>query len=165
MDIIQDLIQLLSDKNEKENGVGSTEGKAESNKAKGGGGAEGAEGADGGSEAGGAETSGEAGSAEQSSEAGGDLKSSGSSDSGMNWLEKLAEAMATIQNKWLEKADKAQAKMNENAGDDDTGARDAFVKAQSQYTAAMQMFSMVAAATSTSLKSLGEGLAGIARKQ
>jgi len=83
----------------------------------------------------------------------------------MNWLEKLAEGMAEIQNKWLTKADTAQEDMNKMAGKDDTTSRDAFAKAQSQYTAAMQMFSMVAAATSTSLKSLGEGLPGIARKQ
>ena len=48
---------------------------------------------------------------------------------------------------------------------DDDKSRNEFIMAQSKYTAHMQMFSMTAAATSTSLKTVGEGLAGIARKQ
>jgi hypothetical protein len=44
-------------------------------------------------------------------------------------------------------------------------ARDEFLMAQSQYQANMQMFNMMANMTATSLKSLGEGLTSIARKQ
>ncbi|MES9853152.1 MAG: hypothetical protein ABW170_15150 [Candidatus Thiodiazotropha sp. L084R] len=44
-------------------------------------------------------------------------------------------------------------------------ARDEFLQAQSRYQANMQMFNMIANMTATSLKSLGEGLTSIARKQ
>jgi hypothetical protein len=43
--------------------------------------------------------------------------------------------------------------------------RDKFLIAQSEYQANMQMFNMMANMTATSLKSLGEGLTSIARKQ
>ena len=91
---------------------------------------------------------------------------------GGNWLEKLAEGLAAVQAKWLEKADAHLAAMDEAAGMEDDAKNEegqsgtqAFTMAQSKYSAAMQMFSMTAAATSTSIKSVGEGLAGIARKQ
>lgn len=91
----------------------------------------------------------------------------GGQQGGENWLEALARGLAEAQSKWLTKAQEHLETMKTNAGadSDDTEARDAFVLAQSQYTASMQMFSMTAAATSTSLKSIGEGLSGIARKQ
>jgi len=79
-----------------------------------------------------------------------------------NWLEKLAEGLAEVQSKWLDKADKHLETMNSEADSEDSKA---FTTAQSKYSAAMQMFSMSAAASSTSIKSVGEGLAGIARKQ
>ena len=40
-----------------------------------------------------------------------------------------------------------------------------FILAQSQFQANMQLFNMMANMTSTSLKSLGEGMTSIARKQ
>ncbi|MET0029780.1 MAG: hypothetical protein ABW101_19270 [Candidatus Thiodiazotropha sp.] len=52
-----------------------------------------------------------------------------------------------------------------SVAEDTKKSRDAFVQAQSEYSANMQMFNMMATMTSTSLKTLGEGLAGIARKQ
>jgi hypothetical protein len=53
----------------------------------------------------------------------------------------------------------------EQSAEDQETQRNAFLEAQSQYQANMQMFNMVANMTATSLKSLGEGLTSIARKQ
>jgi len=79
-----------------------------------------------------------------------------------NWLEQLAEGLAEVQSKWLDKAQGHLDTMNSKAGSEDSKQ---FTTAQSTYSAAMQMFSMSAAAASTSIKSVGEDLAGIARKQ
>lgn len=83
----------------------------------------------------------------------------------MNWLVRMAQKLGEAQGKWLTAADGHLATMDRLSGNDDTQARDDFVQAQAKYTATMQMFSMTAAATSTSLKTAGEGMAGIARKQ
>jgi hypothetical protein len=59
-----------------------------------------------------------------------------------------------------------QKKEADQAKQDDKDAkRDLFVKAQSEYQANMQMFNMMANMTATSIKSLGEGLTSLARKQ
>ena len=59
--------------------------------------------------------------------------------------------------------------INNTASSDDQDAKDAkreeCIQAQSRYQANMQMFNMIANMTATSLKSLGEGLTAIARKQ
>jgi len=81
---------------------------------------------------------------------------------GGNWLENLAQGLAEAQSLWLDKAQGHLETMKTEAGSDDSKL---FTEAQSKYSAAMQMFSMTAAAASTSIKSVGEGLAGIARKQ
>ena len=103
---------------------------------------------------------------------GGDARSGGGG--GLNWLETLAKGLAEVQSKWLDTASDQLAIMDENSATEDANGesidqtdaqRNAFVIAQSRYTAATQMFSMTAAATSTSLKTIGEGLSGIARKQ
>jgi hypothetical protein len=49
--------------------------------------------------------------------------------------------------------------------DPNSSSRGAFMKAQSEFQANFQMFNMTANMTATSLKSLGEGLTSIARKQ
>ncbi len=105
-------------------------------------------------------------------------RSGGSRGEGLNWLEQLAKGLAEVQGKWLNKASENLEKMqslsegasteglsDQEKTEQQTEEQRAFVIAQSQYTAAMQMFSMSAAATSTSLKTIGEGLSGIARKQ
>lgn len=170
-EILQKIMEFLASENDKENGMNSTEGKADKDKAKAGaeGGGEAAGGAEGGAEggaaAGGAEGEAAGAGGEEAGGAEGGGSASGGGGSGMNWLEKLAEGMAKAQINWLAKADGHQETMQKMSGKDDTASRDAFIMAQSKYTAAMQMFSMTAAATSTSLKTVGEGLAGIARKQ
>lgn len=84
---------------------------------------------------------------------------------GVNWLVALAGGLAEAQIKFLDKAMDAQETMKEAAGKDDKTSRDSFITAQSEYQANMQMFSMMANMTATSLKTLGEGLTAIARKQ
>jgi len=83
---------------------------------------------------------------------------------GANWLVALAGGLANAQIKFLDKAMDAKDAM-EASGWDDKDSRDAFIKAQSDYQANIQMFNMMANMTATSLKSLGEGLTAIARKQ
>ncbi|MES9853149.1 MAG: hypothetical protein ABW170_15135 [Candidatus Thiodiazotropha sp. L084R] len=101
-----------------------------------------------------------------------------------NWLVALAGSLASVQCKFLDAAMKDMRIMDDNAAGStqkDTSnmsdeekqayqqeqdkARDQFVQAQSRYQANTQMFSMIANMTATSLKSLGEGLTAIARKQ
>ncbi|MES9834608.1 MAG: hypothetical protein ABW139_20440 [Candidatus Thiodiazotropha sp. DIVDIV] len=92
-----------------------------------------------------------------------------------NWLVALAGALAKVQQKFLNAAMENMATMEKNgdsavSGSDQTDAeketqRNDFLEAQSQYQANMQMFNMVANMTATSLKTLGEGLTSIARKQ
>ena len=170
MDMLKNIMRMLAEQNDKENGMGSTEGEQKKPKgASGAGGGEGAGGAEaaGGEAAGGGEGAGEAAGGEAAGEAagGGGSEGAGGGGSAGNWLEKWAEGMAKAQINWINQADKQQQIMQEMSGKDDTASRDAFIMAQSKYTADMQMFSMTAAATSTSLKTIGEGLAGLARKQ
>ena len=109
-----------------------------------------------------------------------------------NWLVELAKALADIQTDFLNKAmDNLETMKNNkgamdteqsgegqggngtaetgNAGEDDKDTKKAsrgeFMAAQSEFQANFQMFNMMANMTATSLKSLGEGLTSIARKQ
>ncbi|MCG7938721.1 MAG: hypothetical protein N0C88_07690 [Candidatus Thiodiazotropha lotti] len=110
-----------------------------------------------------------------------------------NWLVELAKALADIQTEFLNKAmdnlqtmkdnkaamDTEQSGQGQGAGngtaetttqdDGNTDAQEAsrgeFMAAQSEFQANFQMFNMMANMTATSLKSLGEGLTSIARKQ
>jgi hypothetical protein len=88
-----------------------------------------------------------------------------------NWLVALAGALAEVQAKFLSDAMDNMDKMKANMADKNDSKkeaatkRDAFITAQSEYQANMQMFNMIANMTATSLKSLGEGLTAIARKQ
>jgi hypothetical protein len=111
-------------------------------------------------------------------------KEKGEGKTSGNWLVVLAGSLATVQCKFLDAAMEDMRTMEENSAgatqkdtsemtkekkqkvqQDQDAARDKFVKAQSRYQANTQMFSMVADMTATSLKSLGEGLTAIARKQ
>jgi len=83
---------------------------------------------------------------------------------GVNWLVALAGGLAKSQIDFLDKAMEAQDAMEKASGEGDEGRND-FIMAQSEYQANMQMFNMMANLTSTSLKSIGEGLTAIARKQ
>lgn len=90
-----------------------------------------------------------------------DKKTSGKS--GANWLVALAGGLAEVQGKFLMAAMENQEKM-ESLG---TGKEDSqeFLTQQNEYQANMQMFNMMANASSTSIKSIGEGLTALARKQ
>jgi len=107
----------------------------------------------------------------------------------MNWLEALASTLADIQSKFLDKALAASRIMAEeadnvtpaadsegagNSGSGGGGGSEAAneaanegggLQAQASYTANMQMFTIFSNQVSTSIKTLGEGLAGISRKQ
>ncbi|MCG7926413.1 MAG: hypothetical protein JAY67_12825 [Candidatus Thiodiazotropha taylori] len=92
-----------------------------------------------------------------------------------NWLVALAGSLAKVQQKFLTAAMENMDTMKENgsaavsggdkSAEEQEAQRNQFLEAQSQYQANMQMFNMVANMTATSLKSLGEGLTSIARKQ
>jgi hypothetical protein len=103
-----------------------------------------------------------------------------------NWLVALAGALASVQNEFLNAAMEDMKIMEDNAAkstlskddlkemseaekikhqEEKDEKRDEFIQAQSRYQANMQMFNMIANMTATSLKSLGEGLTAIARKQ
>jgi hypothetical protein len=88
---------------------------------------------------------------------------SGEGGSGKNWLVALAGSLGELQHKFLEKALENMDTMESTAGNDDQEKE--FLKAQSEYQANIQMFNMMANMTATSLKTLGEGLTAIARKQ
>ena len=98
-----------------------------------------------------------------------------------NWLLALARKLAYVQDVFLTQAlnslDVMQA--NADAMNGDSGAasategvkrtpggdKGAFLEAQARFQASMQMFNMMANMTATSLKSLGEGLTAVARRQ
>jgi hypothetical protein len=103
-----------------------------------------------------------------------------------NWLVALAGALATVQNEFLSAAMEDMKIMEDNSAqathskeelegmsdeekqahqEEKDAKRDEFIQAQSRYQANMQMFNMIANMTATSLKSLGEGMTAIARKQ
>lgn len=83
-----------------------------------------------------------------------------SSKEGGNWLIALAKALGNVQGEFIEKA-MANLDTMENKGKESKE----FIKAQNEFTANMQMFSMMANTTSTALKAIGEGMTAIARKQ
>ncbi len=90
---------------------------------------------------------------------------------GGNWLVALARGLSEVQVKFLDAAMDNMDTMKNNSVDETKSKeaqaedREEFIQAQSEYQANMQMFNMMANMTATSLKSLGEGLTAIARKQ
>ena len=93
-----------------------------------------------------------------------DEKGSGGSKSG-NWLVALAQSMAKIQAKFLDEAMKQSDIMEGEAGNAGEGKSAAFLDAQAKYTANMQLFNIFSQQVSTSIKTIGESLSAIARKQ
>lgn len=91
-----------------------------------------------------------------------------SAGGGGNWLTALAGKMAEIQAKFL---DSAIAASNVMAAEADAAAAGGegqsgdFLKAQAKYTSNMQLFSMFSQQVSTSIKTIGEALNAISRKQ
>ena len=138
-----------------------------------------AEAAAGGAEAGGAEASSDEASAEAAgggSEAGASAAEADEALSNLmaetgdpdkkrsrNFLEILAESMGRAQGKFLEQALIESKKMEGLAGNQERAQE--FTIAQARYTALMQMFNIYSNQVATSLKTMGEALSGIARKQ
>lgn len=91
-------------------------------------------------------------------------KKKGGAGGGGNFLEALAGNMARTQAKFLNEAYQHSKTMESLAGN--TGAdSSAFTNAQAKYTAMMQMFNIYSNQVATSLKTLGESMSTIARKQ
>ncbi|MES9866065.1 MAG: hypothetical protein ABW157_12050 [Candidatus Thiodiazotropha sp. LLP2] len=93
-----------------------------------------------------------------------------------NWLVALATAMGKIAGQHLEKMMEAQDDMeNSNTDTSEMSEADAakaekedgkkFTEAQSRFQAESKLFAMTTEATSTALKSIGDGLSSLARKQ
>lgn len=89
---------------------------------------------------------------------------------GRNWLEALALSLSNIQSTFLDRAMAASEVMageaNNASGDNAAGGRSKeFLDAQAEYTANMQLFNIFSQQVSTSIKTLGEALSAISRKQ
>ena len=106
------------------------------------------------------------------SRSGGRNGARGTGGGGGNWLLQLARGLADLQDTFLTKAIDNLNTMVDNAdyeatgdGEVDQEKKKEFLRPQAEYQASMQMFNMMANMTATSLKSIGEGLTAIARKQ
>lgn len=85
---------------------------------------------------------------------------------GRNWLEVLALSLASIQSELLDRATAASDEMQAAIDDDNVGKdSSAFLEAQTEYTTNMQLFNIFSQQVSTSVKTIGEALAAISRKQ
>lgn len=82
-----------------------------------------------------------------------------------NWLAILAGSLSDIQSQFLDDAMDARDAMVENQEEAGSGDSKAFLEAQGQYAANIQLFTIFSNQTSTTIKSIGEALAGISRKQ
>ena len=83
---------------------------------------------------------------------------------GDNWLVALAKAMASIQSDHLNKMLDASKEMQDNVGESKE-SREAFIEAQGKFQAESKLFGMASEATANALKTIGDGLSSIARKQ
>jgi len=81
-----------------------------------------------------------------------------------NWLVALSNAMAEIQGKFLENAMTNLDEMGKLDPSEKSEAGD-FMTQQGEYQANMKMFGMMAEALSTTLKTIGEALSSLSRKQ
>jgi len=79
-----------------------------------------------------------------------------------SWLVALSNAMSKIQGEFMEKALANLDKMDGLTGKEDASE---FMTQQGEYQANMKMFGMMAEASSTALKSLGEAMMTLSRKQ
>lgn len=93
-------------------------------------------------------------------EAGAGLETGGAS----NWFVILTRALADIQSKWLSLLQDAYGRMQENVGEGEE-QQSAFIEAQAEVQAYAKLFGMASETTSTVIKTLGDGLTSIARKQ
>ncbi len=105
----------------------------------------------------------------------GDIASSGlqrdkdgvSGKGGKSWLVAIAQAMGNALGTKAAKLVELSQKLDKLAGkssDDQQAAKD-FQKTMAQFQAESQLFSMLSNAFSTAIKSIGEGMTSLARKQ
>lgn len=92
----------------------------------------------------------------------GEVEEGGGPRGGKSWLVALASRLGEMQGNFMDKAQANLNNMESASGDTQSGD---FITAQNEFSANMQMFSMMANASSTALKSLGEGMSALARKQ
>jgi hypothetical protein len=81
---------------------------------------------------------------------------------GKSWLAILAGTFAEIQAKHLDKAMEAQDRMENSTSEDQ---KKDFMQANADFQQEMQMFKMVSESSANALKSIGEALNSMARKQ
>ncbi len=79
-----------------------------------------------------------------------------------NWFTILAQALGKTAGQYLDKMVDLQEKMTNLTDKDDAGK---MAEAQAEFQAQSQMFKLASEATSTAVKSIGEGLSSMARKQ
>jgi hypothetical protein len=91
-------------------------------------------------------------------------KKCSNSGGGDNWLVALAKAMSEIQNEHLTKMLGAQKEMQKNVGESKE-SREKFIEAQSKFQAESKLFGMASECTATALKTIGDAMSSIARKQ
>jgi hypothetical protein len=84
---------------------------------------------------------------------------------GKNWLEVLAGSLADIQNKYMDKVIEAKDKLDAAADKDGDDGQSDFITAQNEYQSMLQMYKQMAEISSTTLKTIGEALSTLARKQ
>jgi len=86
---------------------------------------------------------------------------------GGNWLIALAKALGETAGEHLESMVELSEKIGDikGSGKSDKAQAKEMADLQAQFQAESQMFKMVSEATSTAVKSIGEGLSSMARKQ
>lgn len=109
--------------------------------------------------------SGASGEAGGSSGADGSTSSTEGGSSEGSWLLAIASAMGEAMGKEAGKMVKLANDMRNAGGGSDQEKAQAFSQMQAEFQATSQMFSMLQNAFSTALKSIGEGLSSMARKQ
>lgn len=91
----------------------------------------------------------------------------GATGGGKSWLVAIAQAMGNALGTKAAKLVELSNKLDSLAGksSDDQQAAKEFQKTMAQFQAESQLFSMLSNAFSTAIKSIGEGMTSLARKQ
>jgi hypothetical protein len=89
---------------------------------------------------------------------------SGSGEVKGNWLVMLAKAMSKVQGEHLNKMLITSDTTAKSTGEGETSRQD-FLDAQGEFQAESKFFGMASEATTTAIKTIGDGLSSIARKQ
>jgi hypothetical protein len=89
---------------------------------------------------------------------------SGSGEGKGNWLVMLAKAISKVQGEHLNKMLTTSDTTAKSTNEDETSRQD-FLDAQGEFQAESKLFGMTSKATATAIKTIGDGLSSIARKQ